>query len=722
MASGSGVWGIEIGQCGLKAMKLRPAGDGQVELVAFDIIEHAKILSQPDAEADELSKAALEKFVSRNELQGDTFVVGVPGQQTFSRFCKLPPVDPKKIPDIVRFEASQQIPFDMDDVVWDYQVFTNKDSPDVEVGIFAMRNDLIRKHMEAFNAVGIGPSFVQTIPCALYNFCRYDGYLPENGATVVVDVGAQNTDLVIVEANSAWNRNIPLGGNNFTEAVVKAFKLGFARAENEKRNAAASKYARQIFQAMRPVFAELVAEIQRSLGFYSSTHREVELKQLLACGNAFRLTGLPKYLENNLTLGGGVVKLEKFNKIVPTATSSAPNFTDNLLGLGVAYGLALQGLGLASISANLLPPELARVAIWKKKQPYFIAAAACVGLAAALPWTRSVIDSQALAANRDLGSQAQRIITEAKRYQEEFGKVASDTGEKRRNIDELLNLQKDRAVVPRVMSLVFEAMPEVAPELAKAQTPEQLKQIIQSQPQKYPRAARKQLILDTLSVNYFADINAVAGDSAASTGGATPGATPGAAPTVGMMPAGGGGKSGRMMAPTPQPSPAAEAAAPAAPGFLVKVSGRMLYGTTKAEALSLLSEVYIPEIKRRGQTPGLGFYVPDDDPTGVEKKNFGIPRVLEVGAAPAAAAPTMGGYPGGGGGGKGGGGGQTNPGAMVMGGGGPTGTPDAEAPKNLDPATGEDMSKDYRFEMTFKVRMGDAPPKPAEGQQPPTGG
>ena len=160
MATGNAVWGIDVGQCGIKAIKLRSAEDGKVEVVAFDMIEHGKILSQPDANADEIIHAALEKFTSRNEWQGDQFVVGVPGQQTFARFCKMPPVDQKKIPDLVRFEASQQIPFDLDDVVWDYQTFTAEDSPDLEVGIFAMRKDLIRKHLDYFYDGEVGRSNV----------------------------------------------------------------------------------------------------------------------------------------------------------------------------------------------------------------------------------------------------------------------------------------------------------------------------------------------------------------------------------------------------------------------------------------------------------------------------------------------------------------------------------------------------------------------------------
>lgn len=243
MASRNSVWGIEIGQCALKAVRLRPGEDGKVELAAFDIVEHAKILSQPDAEPEESIKTALQAFAGRNEWQGDAFVIGVPGQQTFARFTKLPPADPKKIPDLVKYEAGQQIPFDMDDVVWDYQVFQAPESPDIEVGIFAMRKDLIRKYIDAYAAVGITPTAIQSLPAALYNFARFDQPNDEGGATVLIDVGAQNTDLIVVEKNGAWTRNIPLGGNSFTEALIKAFKLSFSKAENLKRTAAASKYA-----------------------------------------------------------------------------------------------------------------------------------------------------------------------------------------------------------------------------------------------------------------------------------------------------------------------------------------------------------------------------------------------------------------------------------------------------------------------------------------------
>jgi type IV pilus assembly protein PilM len=94
----------------------------------------------------------------------------VSGQSSFARFIKLPPVEPKKIPEIVPFEAIQQIPFPLDDVEWSYQLFSEPDSPDVEVGIFAMRKELVRPaHQATTPTQELNVQVVQMNPLAVYN-------------------------------------------------------------------------------------------------------------------------------------------------------------------------------------------------------------------------------------------------------------------------------------------------------------------------------------------------------------------------------------------------------------------------------------------------------------------------------------------------------------------------------------------------------------------------
>ena len=95
---------------------------------------------------------------------------------------------------------------------------------------------------------------VQMGPMALFNFLSFDKteLTQAENAVIIIDIGAENTDLIISNKGKLWQRSIKIGGNHFTAAVQKSFKLSFQKAENIKRTANTSKYARQIFQAMRP--------------------------------------------------------------------------------------------------------------------------------------------------------------------------------------------------------------------------------------------------------------------------------------------------------------------------------------------------------------------------------------------------------------------------------------------------------------------------------------
>src|SRR6187402_3059754 len=173
MAKSSAVWGIDIGQCAVKALRCRPGDDdSSVVADAFDYIEYPKILSQPDADPAELVREALELFLSRNSVRGDKVAISVSGQSGLARFIKLPPVESKKIPDIVKYEARQQIPFALEDVVWDYQPLVGSVDEgyalETEVGLFAMKRDQVARHLKPLESAGIPVDIIQLAPLAIY--------------------------------------------------------------------------------------------------------------------------------------------------------------------------------------------------------------------------------------------------------------------------------------------------------------------------------------------------------------------------------------------------------------------------------------------------------------------------------------------------------------------------------------------------------------------------
>jgi type IV pilus assembly protein PilM len=479
-------WGIDLGNRALKAIKLVREGD-QFRIDDFEIIEHEQVLSVAGDNRESLQKTALANFVERHQTRGSAVGVSVSGQSSFARFIKLPPVEPKKIPEIVRFEAIQQIPFPLDDVEWSYQLFMEKDSPEVEVGIFAMRKELVNRHIGLFTDLGLNVQVVQMHPLAIYNGMYYDDHITQT--TMFMDSGAENTDLIIADGQTVWLRTLPIGGNNFTETLAKSFRLSFAKAEELKRNAATSKYAKQIFQAMRPVFADLVAEIQRSIGFYASVHREARIQRIVALGSTFQLPGLQKYLQQNLQLP--VEKLDAFKSLPPTDAKMAANLSENVVTLAGAYGLAMQALGEAKIGSSLLPERIRRAKMWQEKTKWFATAAAAMILGAISVGTVYSFNNYSYDQNQNARAEYQKTLRTARDYATKWKTQVESVGDTdRQTITNMRALADYHGMWLEFISQVLTALPN--------QTIAQLKAT--------PRAQRDVISIQSIQSQYLSDM------------------------------------------------------------------------------------------------------------------------------------------------------------------------------------------------------------------------
>jgi len=419
MPSSSVCWGIEIGAGAIKAVKLE-VDDKRVTLLDYALIDHPKVLSSPDVDANDVLRVSLGALVSQYDLSRASIAVSVPGDASFARFAKLPPVEPKKVPDIVKFEAMQQIPFPLEQVEWDYQTFVSPDSPDVEVGIFAITKERIASRLQLLTDVGITPDFVTLSPIAVFNALAYDlEFTEQSPGTIIVDVGTRSTDLVVAEAGRVWVRTFPIGGHQFTESLVNAFKITYAKAEKLKREAEESSSARQVFQAMRPVFTDLGQDIQRSIGYYQSLHKDAKLTRLIGVGSTFLLPGLRKYLKQQLALD--VYRIEQFKRMnVDGIKDEARSklFADHSIKFGTAYGLAIQGLGMNTISCNLMPVETIRESMWKGKVKWFGLAAGVAAAAGSAMFIRPTLDYFAKT-SRTPGAQINQAVNEASRLKQD---------------------------------------------------------------------------------------------------------------------------------------------------------------------------------------------------------------------------------------------------------------------------------------------------------------
>ncbi len=505
------VWAVDLGNNFLKALRLSTE-KGAVEVTGFGKIEHGKILSGTgvtEAERDELVALSLRQFIRQNELTGDEIVVSVPGQNSFARFVNLPPVEAKRIPEIVKFEAAQQIPFDINEVQWDWQLMTEAGSPENKVGIFAIKNEVVNSALEHFGMENITVSYVQMAPMALYNYVSYDRpdlVGSDNQGVIVLDIGAENTDLVVCTKSRVWQRCVPMGGNEFTSAIAEAFKINFERAEKLKRSAAMSKYARQIFQAMRPVFTDFASEVQRSLGFYSSSNPNTKLLKVIAFGGGAKMRGLLKYLRQTLQIP--VERPESFKKLRIGSGVSTTEFHQNVSDFGIVYGLALQGLGLSKIQSNLLPRGIARSMAWAGKAKYFTAAACALLLVSVMAFGRTLFDKATYGkrqGERNRTTDVIKAVDDAKRRLSDIRR----TGEaSEATIKEAFEPFKYRNVIPLLHQTILSVLPSekncserIQKELHRAFVAGDVEALLQT-----PRKERRQIFITSMSVRYVDDV------------------------------------------------------------------------------------------------------------------------------------------------------------------------------------------------------------------------
>lgn len=437
-----------MGYGAIKALKVENDG-GALKVLDFAVVNHPKVLSTPELDQNDAMRVALGTLVSKHDLSNARIAISIPGHQSFARFATLPPVEPKKVPDIVKFEADQQIPFPLNEVEWDYQTFVSPDSPDIEVGIFAVTRQKIAEQLAMLNDVGITPELATLSPVAAYNALAVDlEFTEDTPGTIILDIGTVATDMIIAEAGRVWVRTFPIGGHQFTEALVSAFKLSYSKAEKLKRESDQSKHARHVFQAMRPVFSDIVGEIQRSIGFYQSVHADADLKRLIGLGSTFRLPGLRKYLKQQLQLD--VYRLEQFKKLNMEGPR-AGEFQASSVNMATAYGCVNQAFGRAPLRANLMPVTVLKDAMWKRKVPYFAVGAGLAAAAAGAMFIRPLLDSSAFE-----GAERPPVISNVVNEAKSLADAANEAGvtasaSRTMEAAEIVNLIDDRMLYASVL-------------------------------------------------------------------------------------------------------------------------------------------------------------------------------------------------------------------------------------------------------------------------------
>src|SRR6266566_3762733 len=371
---------IDFGAVNLKIAEFEINDEGGLLLKQYGL----KSLGQEGTQESTREAAmtlALPELLSEKSFGSKVINLCAPGFHTFSKFVKLPPVDTSKVTQIIQYEAQQNVPFPLEEVVWDYQILGTTPTGELEVLLVAIKADVVEGLFRTAEAAGLRVQLVDVSPAGLCNAFRYN-YGDLDGCTMLLDVGAKTSNLLFFEKGKVYSRSINIGANSITQDFAAESKLKFAEAERLKieqgfvslggayeepdnpQQAAISKIARQ-------VMTRLHIQVNQTIQFYRGQQGGSAPQRLFLAGGASIMPYTAQFFAEKLNLA--VEYFNPFRNIQIDPSIDLEELAKVAHSYGEVVGLGLRNVAQCPVEMNLMPKSSLKRQQFNQKKPYFIA-------------------------------------------------------------------------------------------------------------------------------------------------------------------------------------------------------------------------------------------------------------------------------------------------------------------------------------------------------------
>ncbi len=278
------------------------------ELVGFGS-EPVEAPIQARASFEEMAKAA-QLLLTRRGLLGETLMAAIPAGLVSTVSLEFPFSQRKKLEAVLPFQLDEVIPFDVEDVVWDYQIIQKREDGGVTLLVSFVKEVILKELLEALNAEGIDPKVLSIGALSFFNL--YDHLLEdETQAVAILDIGHHHSELVLFAGGQPVSvRDIAGGGAELTRALAGVFQVEMEQAEQGKLSEGRfglppfrSEEQRQelILRACYEGMTGILRELRRTLAAHELEGAK-PIERLYLTGGGSQLEGLCEGLQESLTL------------------------------------------------------------------------------------------------------------------------------------------------------------------------------------------------------------------------------------------------------------------------------------------------------------------------------------------------------------------------------------------------------------------------------------
>src|SRR5215468_7194409 len=379
-----------------------------------------------DSTREAAVQKALQEMIAQKGIKAKTVNVCAPGFHVFSKFVKLPPVEQSKVTQIIQYEAQQNVPFPLAEVVWDYQILGSAASGELEVLLVAIKSEIVEGLFRVAEEAKLKLNLCDASPAALCNAFKYN-YGELEDCTMLLDIGAKTSNLLFFEKGKVFSRSINLGANSITQDFANESKLKFDKAEKLKidegfvslggayeepenaNQAAISKIARQFM-------TRLHIQVNQTMQFYRGQQGGSAPQRLFLSGGASIMPYTAQFFAEKLN-----IPVEYFNPLRNVQIDPGINLEELAKvahSLGEVVGLGLRNLAHCPVELNLMPESTLKWQSFNQKKPYLIATVFSMALVvAAIGLLFDRLAGAKAASKQELDGKVQPLKNKDQRFQ-----------------------------------------------------------------------------------------------------------------------------------------------------------------------------------------------------------------------------------------------------------------------------------------------------------------
>ena len=294
--------GLDIGQTGAKIMAI-DTGKWQVLGYGSRDMQPVKLHQSIDQGTDYLTGEIQELLKQMNgRLPSNHVVLSAPTGRTYSRTLNLPASAEDSLAEAVQLEADQYIPIPSSELNIDYQI-VERTGENITVLMSAVPKKIVTAMVSACNKAGLQVVMIEPGLNAISRLIAQTegGHLP----TVIVDIGAANTDIAILDKTIRVTGGAPVGGNSFTLEISKKLGVSLEQAHQLKVISGLRPGPKQeeLTSTIDPILDRVIVEINKIIRFYSErlgSQRKIE--QIVIVGGGSNMPGLGDYMTNKMMM------------------------------------------------------------------------------------------------------------------------------------------------------------------------------------------------------------------------------------------------------------------------------------------------------------------------------------------------------------------------------------------------------------------------------------